>query len=87
MIVEDVVEFSDLSLELDTGSAVEVRGSSRIFVNCTHIIVSILKAWKVTVVWIECDDVIISRKCIPEIVLSRKKSFIKILQAWWQTGL
>ena len=27
-----------------------------IFVNCTHIVVSLLKAWKVTVVGIECDD-------------------------------
>ena len=24
--------------------------------NCTHVIVSLLKAWKVTVVWIECHD-------------------------------
>ena len=28
----------------------------RTFANCTHAIVSLLKAWKVTVVWIECDD-------------------------------
>ena len=36
MIAEDVVELSDLSLELDTGSAVEVRGSStNLFCNCT----------------------------------------------------
>ena len=28
----------------------------RMFVNCTHIIVSLLKAWKVTMVGIECDD-------------------------------
>ena len=36
MIAEDVVEFSDLSLELDTDSAVEVRGSStNLFCNCT----------------------------------------------------
>ena len=24
--------------------------------NCTHIVVSLLKAWNVTVVWIVCDD-------------------------------
>ena len=30
--------------------------------NCTHVIVSLLKAWKVTVVWIGCDDAVSSRK-------------------------
>ena len=50
----------------------------------THII---LKAWKVTVVGIECDDAVISRKCTTEIVLSKKKFLIKILQARLQTGL
>ena len=53
----------------------EVRGSSRIFVNFANIFLSILKAWTVTVVVIECDNAIISRKCIPEIVLSRKKFY------------
>ena len=28
------------------------------FANCTHVIVSLLKAWKVTVVWIECNDTV-----------------------------
>ena len=28
------------------------------FANCTHAIVSLLKAWKVTVVWIEFDDAV-----------------------------
>ena len=43
-----------------------------------HIFVSLLKAWKVTVEGIECDDTafnIISRRPTPEIVLPRKKLF------------
>ena len=28
------------------------------FANCTHVIVSLLKAWKVPVVWIECNDAV-----------------------------
>ena len=31
------------------------------FANCTHIMVSPLKAWKVTVVGIECDDAVFYR--------------------------
>ena len=53
----------------------------------THISVNILKAWKVTMVGIECNDAIISRKRTTEIVLSIKNSLIKILQARWQTRL
>ena len=33
---------------------------------------SLLIAWKVTVVWIECDYAVFSRRTTPEIVLSRK---------------
>ena len=33
-----------------------VRGLRGMFANCTHIIVSLLKAWKVTLVGIECDE-------------------------------
>ena len=28
------------------------------FADCTHVIVSLLKTWKVTVVWIECHDAV-----------------------------
>ena len=35
-----------------------LRGSplEKTFANCTHAIVSLLKAWNMTVVWIVCDD-------------------------------
>ena len=29
------------------------------FANCTHVIVYLLKAWKVTVVWIECHNAVL----------------------------
>ena len=32
----------------------------RTFGNCTHVMVSLLKAWKVTVVWIECHDAVLT---------------------------
>ena len=47
---------------------------------CTHIIVSFLKAWKVTVVGIECVNAafnVISRRSTPESFLSRKTLFSK----------
>ena len=50
------------------------------FANCTHIIVSLLKAWKVTVVGIECDGAtfnIILRRSTPEIVF--KNLFVQNL--------
>ena len=40
------------------------------FANCTHVIVSLLKAWNVTVVWIVCDDAVFnatSRRYTPQI--------------------
>ena len=46
------------------------------FANCTHVIVSLLKAWNVTVVWIVCDDAVFnatSRRYTPQIVNSGKK--------------
>ena len=57
------------------------------FANYTHITVSLLKAWKVTVVRMECDDVtlrgsIYTRKCS-----FKKIYFFKTLQARCQTGL
>ena len=45
------------------------------FANCTHVIVSLLKAWNVTVVWIVCDDAVFnttSRRYTPQIVSSGK---------------
>ena len=42
------------------------------FTNCTHIIVSILKAWKLTMVGLECGD---ARRSITEIFLSSKCLF------------
>ena len=59
------------------------------FAKCTHIIVNLLKAWKVTVVRIDCEDAafnVISRWSTTEIVLFRKH-FFNILQAQWQTEL
>ena len=48
------------------------------FANCTHIIVSILKAWKVTVVGIQCDGAAffnaISRRSTPEFFLQNSAS-------------
>ena len=55
-----------------SGCGGPLRGT---FANCTHIIVSLLKAWKVTVVGIEWTMLpfnVISRRSTPEIVLSRK---------------
>ena len=30
------------------------------FANCTHVIVSLLKAWNMTVVWIVCGDAFVT---------------------------
>ena len=58
------------------------------FANCTHIIVSLLKAWKVTVVWIECDDAVfnaILRRSTLEIEQGGKLDFINLMLYHWQT--
>ena len=61
--------------------------------HCTHIIVSLLKAWKVTMVGIECDDAALYLYCHSKFKnvhtrnCSLKNIFFKILQARWQTGL
>ena len=38
------------------------RNYRGLFATCTQVIVSLLKAWNVTVVWIVCDDAIFNFK-------------------------
>ena len=37
------------------------------FATCTQVIVSLLKAWNVTVVWIVCDDAVFNFKKVQTI--------------------
>ena len=54
----------------------------------THIIVSLLKAWNMTVVEIECEGAALFQEGpTQEMVSSSKNNFFKFLRAKWQTGL
>ena len=60
------------------------------FANCTHIIVTLLKAWQVTMVGIECDDATFERhfkKVHTKNSYFKKKNFFSKSEARWQIGL